>query len=862
MSKNKRKTRGARLRLALSNMRFNIIAFIVLVALALVGMAVIRSSLVQNSWETGMTLAQNYASDEQSSLTVYETLLPFGTASIDMRISEGQSREEILDWLNVYFERLNTVLGEGLVDPYLVIDGEIVAANPWEGDETYDVYSTEWYQKAIAAEGEVIFTDLYIDAISAKPVITAAQKCKQSDAVMAFDILPENKRFEFDSVSLSAHDSFFLCDSTGNIIYKETSLDASDDVLREYVVSLLAGVRSGTFDSPGSKTSDLDGKDRAVYYARMENGWYSIVTALYSDILADYNLLVMSFALSILLFFAVLAGMTWREMKINSRIERTNETVRVLGNSYFALYRIDYGKDTYEMIKGSNYVRDRLPPSGPYGDLLRTAGEVIEENAFKEFQQSFSSENIRRLVSHRVRDFGGDFLRRFGEEMRWVSVRVLFDESLAPEEVVLCFREVEEEKQRQLRQRRLLEDALAVARQNEAAKQRFFSNMSHDMRTPLNAIIGLSELADKNLGDPQRVHQYLEKINFSSRQLLGLINDILDMSRMEHGGVVLNETSFDLRTFMRESTEAFRIQADAEHKDFALEMNIRNAQIVADPFRVGQIFNNLLSNAFKFTSEGDKIRLSVEQLGAVEGEYEKFKFIVSDTGIGMSNEFLPHLFEPYSREMRFSEKQIAGTGLGMPIIRSLVAQMNGEIQVESELGKGSVFTVVLPFALAREADAAARAEASKAPEKEEGAASPLEGMRVLLAEDNEVNMEITTELLSMNGAGVVQAWNGSEALEAFKASEPGYFDAILMDMQMPVMDGCESARRIRALPRKDAKTVPIIAVTANAFAEDIVATTAAGMNAHISKPIDFATLAKTLGALAKGSEKPSEGVEG
>ena len=830
----------ARLKRVLGSMRLNFIAFAALIVIAVIGISLIRSTLFDNAWETGTSMARNYAAEEQSSLTMYETLLTFGTASIDDRTKQGWSREEMRQWTDIYFARLDSVLGEGVVDPYVVLDGEIIAAHPWDVDETYDVESTEWYQRAISADGKVIFTDLYTDVIYGKPVITIAQQCAYADAVMAFDILPENIRFQFDDLSMEAGDSFFLCDSRGQIIYADTGIELPREEVQAYLNSLVARISAGEVEGSGLNISDLDGQARAVYYARLSNGWYSIVTIPHSNILGDFSWLKMCLILMIALFLLLIAGMTWRDMRIGERIERTNETVRVLGNSYYALYRVDYGADTYEMIKGSDYVRERIPPSGPYGDLLRTAGEVVDPDAYKDFLENFSSENIRKLVSRRVRNFGGDFLRRFGNEMRWVSVRILFDESLAPEEVVLCFQEVEEEKQRELRQRRLLEDALEIARKNEVSKQSFFSNMSHDMRTPLNAIIGLSDLAAGHVEDPEKVREYLKKINFSSRQLLGLINDILDMSRMEQGKLVLNSKEFDLKQCMEECVGSFRFQAEAARKTLTLQMDVRDAQVMGDPFRIGQVMNNLLSNAVKFTREGDSIRVTVTQMEAAPGQLCKYRLVIADTGIGMSKEYLPHLFEPYSREMRFGERQAVGTGLGMPITQSIVTQMNGEIHVESAPGEGTTFTIILPFAIAHK-----QAQAAEAADGGEEAFS-LEGKRILLAEDNEVNMEITTELLQMNGVAVTQAWNGAEAVERFREAEAFAFDAILMDMQMPVMDGCEAARRIRALRRPDARKVPIVAVTANAFAEDIAATSAAGMDAHVSKPIDFAHLVKVL----------------
>lgn len=826
------------------DMQLNVAGLLILVILALISSLLLRTALLRNAQSMGVALSRNYAADESNNLSVFETLLSFGTAALDQRVEEGSSKEELLEWMNLYFQQLSTVLGKEIVDSYLVLDGEIIAANPWEGDDTYNVYETEWYQKAVAAEGKVIFTNLYVDAISDTPVITAAQKCSTAEAVLAFDVFPENVTFQITDQELSPGDSFFLCDGEGNVIFHHTELKMDDPAIHAYLSDLISQIEAGELAGYDDSITDLNGQTRGVYYTVMENGWYAILTRPYSNILRSMNWFYLAFAAIIGLFLLMAVIMTWRSVRTNARMERTNETVRVLGNSYYALYRVDYGRDTYEMIKGSDYMRARLPESGAYGDLQKALGEVIEPDAYEEFMRSFSRESIQSLVSRRVRDFGGEFLRRFGEEYRWVSVRILFDESLAPEEVVLCFREVEAEKQGQLRERKLLQDALELARQNEASKQSFFSNMSHDMRTPLNAIIGLSQLAAQHADDPVQTAEYLNKIHYSSRQLLDLINDILDMSRMEQGKVVLNNQWIDLRACVEECIGSFRFQAEHDGKTLQEFVEMEDRWVLADPVRIGQVLNNLLSNALKFTSPGDTVSVSLTQIESLESP--RYKLVVSDTGMGMEADFLPHLFEPYSREMRFGARKVAGTGLGMPITKNLVTQMNGEIRVESQPGKGTTFTIILPFTASSEVAPGQENHEEESHSQDKQAPVTLEGLRILLAEDNEVNMEITTELLSMNGVQVTQAWNGREAMEIFRDSQPFSFDAILMDMQMPEMDGCESARRIRAMHRPDAAVVPIIAVTANAFAEDVAATTAAGINAHVSKPIDFALLQETL----------------
>ena len=838
-------------------MRLPLVAFAALTLLTLAGILLIRTALLRNAREAGTALSASCAAEEEGRLSVYETLLNFGVASLDSRLAAGESRQEIRDFVGMYFRRVDSVLGSGVVDPYVVLDGEILAANPWEGDAEYDYASAPWYVQARSAEGHVIFTDVYTGAVYGRPVVTAAQSCAQDGAVMAFDILPEHLSFE--AAELKEEESFFLCDGKGTAVYQKTALELPQEEVQAYLTSLVERISSGELEGGGA-VRDTDGRRRAVYYTRLDNGWYSIVTVPYGVILGElwqvgWALLLM-FAVSLLALFALAR----REQHLGERARRANETAQVLGNTYYALYRVNYERETYEMIKGSDYVRSRIPAFGPYGELLRTAGEVIEAEAFRDFTKSFSCENIRQLVDRQVSDYGGEFLRRFGGEYRWVSVRVLFDAALEAQEVVLCFREVEREKERQLQERRLLEDALQLAKQNEQSKQAFFRNMSHDMRTPLNAILGSSELARQHLDEPQRAAGYLDRIDSSGRYLLGLINDILEMARMEHGQVQLESRPFDLRKCVDDCLAAFRIQAGREGKALRENFAAGPETVVGDERRIQQILNNLLSNAFKFTPAGGEITLSVRQTES--GEYGRYEFAVADTGIGMSPEFLRRIFEPYAREMRFGDRAASGTGLGMSITRSLAALMGGEIQVESEPGRGSRFTVVLPLPSAEPGQAGPAAEAAaRAAARPDAGAFTLEGLSLLLAEDNEINMEITTEMLAARGVRVAQAFDGTEAVELFRQSAPFAFDAVLMDMQMPGLDGCAAARQIRALPRADAQSVPIIAVTANAFAEDVAATAAAGMDAHISKPIDFKKLAQALEQLLcageKGNKRPS-----
>ena len=818
------------------------------------GISLVRTKLLQNAHSMGMSLAQSYATEEETHIASFRNFMDLGIQYVEEISLRGGSPAEIQEWLHSYFSKLTVILGGNAIDPYAVVNGRIIAANPWEDDEGYDYRSTDWYQRALEADGELIFTDVYTDAITGEPVVTAARKFGQPDDVLAMDIYLRNFLLGSDELSVAEDCSFYLCDSTGTLIYASTGWSVTNETLQWYTDKLLEGIYDGSLSSYDASFVDPDGVVRGVYYHQMSNGWTVILTVpIQSVLMGDRNLTIYFLVGVGVLVFAILAAMVIRDLLQSKRIRLAGNTIEILSDSFYAIYRVNYREGTYAAIKISPDMVDRLPPSGDYDALLQAVRELVEPNTYHEFELCFSLESIRQRVAEHVADYGGDYQRRFGDTYKWVNIRTLYDARLAPDEVILCFREVDVEKRQELQHTIILQEALDTARKSTKAKSAFFSSMSHDMRTPLNAIIGLSELAQKNADDREKVDDYIRKIEFSGKHLLALINDILELSRLESGRNTLAHEQFDIRLCIEEIADIFRVQAAQENKRFTVQFDLRVSAVMGDAFKLGQILNNLLSNAFKYSEAGAQISLSVRQFDFQQ--HSKYQIIVEDTGIGMSEHFLTHLFEPYARETHFATRPTIGTGLGMPIVKSLVQQMSGEISVESELGKGSKFTVTLPLVAATAANSSA---ATTEPASE--ALSDLSGRRILLAEDNELNMEIATEILAMNGAEVIQARNGAEAVHLFEASAPHSFDAILMDMQMPEMDGCEAARTIRRLDRPDAAHVPIIAVTANAFAEDIAKTTEAGMNGHISKPIDFKVLLQTLSTLfvhRRGDDDPA-----
>ena len=393
-----------------------------------------------------------------------------------------------------------------------------------------------------------------------------------------------------------------------------------------------------------------------------------------------------------------------------------------------------------------------------------------------------------------------------------------------------------------------LQKALEQAKTASVEKSNFLFNMSHDIRTPMNAVIGMTSLIRHDAGNKDKVIEYADKIDISSQHLLGIINDILDMSKIEAGKTVFKYDDFSILNFIQEINNLFHSQIDENKQNLTTKKNIRHEWVNGDQLHLMQIFSNLLSNAVKYTQEGGKIQFLVEECETNSSVHAKYRFLVRDNGIGMSADFKDKIFDAFTRAESSVTNKIQGTGLGMAITRNLVEAMGGTIDVESELGQGSCFEILIELRIAED-----RTVALAAQEKtDEQDGNILQGMRFLCAEDNELNAEILTELLKIEGAECTICENGEEVLKAFEQSAPGDYDMILMDVQMPVMNGYEATKAIRRSSHELAKKIPIIAMTANAFSEDIQHSLATGMNAHVSKPVEMKVLEKTIRSIKSG----------
>ena len=518
--------------------------------------------------------------------------------------------------------------------------------------------------------------------------------------------------------------------------------------------------------------------------------------------------------------------------------------------AYQMLIAVNLTRNSYRMLEYQRFPVRQPGEEGSFESLIQAELATVHPDYQAEFIGKFSRDSLlhafshgRRIVTMEVPHLGEDGI------YHWNFTQVVWVESPDTDDVleITLSRNIDEERQqreealeKERRSKQLLEDALQKAEKASQAKSDFLSRMSHDIRTPMNAIVGMTELAQLHIGEEDKLRDYLKKVESSCGHLLGLINEVLDVSKIESGALTLEEAEFDLRALVREAVELVRLSLESRRQTLSVEIDgAVHPRVLGDARRISQILVNILTNASKYTGEGGTVVLRLEELDKGERESGTYRFTVEDTGIGMRPEYLAHIFEPFSRADDSRTSKVPGTGLGMTIVHNLVEMMNGDIQVESEYGRGSRFTVTLCLAKCD-------APAVVTPKKSETDETSFPGLRALLVEDNELNRQIAVEMLGLLGVWVEIAGDGRQAVEAVRSHPPLYYDVVFMDVQMPVLNGYDATREIRESGLERIDELPIIAMTADAFAEDVKQARLAGMNGHLAKPISIGQLKGVL----------------
>lgn len=525
------------------------------------------------------------------------------------------------------------------------------------------------------------------------------------------------------------------------------------------------------------------------------------------------------------------------------------QVLESLAKSSIFIARINLSDDTFRIVHNSDRGVLKGSKEGSFTGFIRHIGkEAFHPDDYPMIRRLMDYGEFSDYIYSSNGSFEMEVRLKEGSEWKWrrINFALAEEKNGVPQVVILSINDIDYAKKQREQMKEAMELAYKQAKQASAAKSEFLSNMSHDIRTPMNVILGMTQIAGKNTDNPEKIKDCLSKIEQASQHLLELINDVLDMSKIESGKIELNEKPVDIVELMK--NVIFMVQDMAAKKSIESRINIDalpKEMVICDPVRVQEILINLLSNAVKYTPEGRWISFTAKKTASLGG-YNSYKFIVEDGGIGMSADFLDKIFEPFSREHTEQTQNIQGTGLGLSITKSIIDIMQGNIDVTSEREKGSRFEVSLRFRISGEKAYEGENEEQTVPQDWDG---KLAGHRILLVEDNELNREIFVELVSSTGVEIDTSVNGLEGVERVREHEPGYYDMVFMDVQMPVMDGYEATKHIRELERERSEAqerLPIIALTANAFSEDSDKAVKAGMNAHLSKPISVPKLMSVM----------------
>ena len=526
------------------------------------------------------------------------------------------------------------------------------------------------------------------------------------------------------------------------------------------------------------------------------------------------------------------------------KLEERYNIIKSMSSIYFASYYIDLKRNTFIEFSSTDDIHKVISKVGKAQESLYKA---VDNLIVPEFQDAMREFWDLSTIVDRLKDKNAVSTRYIGVNSGWSTAYLIAGDRDEEGNVLHIFyaaRTIHDEKEKEEKANQEIQKAIKAAEDANAAKTAFLFNMSHDIRTPMNAIMGFRDLLEKYQDDPIKRADYLVKIKDSSNVLLSIINNVLEMARIEKGVIQIDEVPWGVEQFNDVLFSTFDELMAEKGVEFTRELDVTHHCVLCDPIKLREIYFNIISNAYKYTNPGGKVHMKLEELDCELPGYYMFKTTISDTGIGMSEDFVPHIFEEFSRENSTTENKIEGTGLGMPIVKRLVELMGGTIEVTSKKGEGSVFVVNIPHKIA---DIEYK-EMSNADSIDD---SIIVGKRVLLAEDNELNAEIAIELLQDEGFIVEHAEDGKICLNMLMEAEEDYYDIILMDIQMPNMNGYEATRKIRKLDDSKKASIPIIAMTANAFEEDRKNALEAGMNFHISKPVNIKELLTIMVAMTK-----------
>ena len=805
------------------------------------------NKVMDNLNELGHLRLNVFSSHISQRIDTYKMAMEMGAEQLDLLVATGASDEEISAWLKEFVTYIERATHIGKLKAYAVGNNEYTGRFAGSFSYSLDNISTEyfrntfWFEKAIQYQSYPIFTPVYKDIFDNQDVITISISAVSGKGVLALALYVDNIEASWlPRKNIFDDNTYMLLDSQGGHIAAINLPQLKKCTQEELYKKVYEAVEKSN-TSVGTARLDIDHNEKFhLFFKKNRYSGYTSVVLINNNKLFSTSPIWHLRYLIILMILAIASIVIYSEENyLNKKLDDSNSVIEMLGNSYYAIYRVNIITEEYVILRGTNFICSTINHEGKYNELYSLLLASLDEGTVDEFRNSFSIENIKQMAKNNQLDYSVDLRRMLEDGYRWVNLRFIMDKTVSEEYVLLCFRECEEERKRELAHIGLLEDAVSALKESAESKRILYSSVSHDMRTPLNGIIGIAELMGHHLNDPDKIADYLEKIKMSGSQLITLIDNFLEMAKSESKTMEASNETFSINQQIGEIINIFTLIAQRDNKNFSASINIKNDKVQGDLNKLMHILNNILSNAFKYTKENGTITMTITEKH-LSSDNLWYQFVISDNGIGMSQKFLEQIYTPFAREKRNETRGITGTGLGLSIVHNQVHRMDGEINIESQYGKGTTVTITLPFEKA--------ADDSKDIKHDDDSYKQIDlsGATVLAVEDNVVNMQILVELLSLKKINVLQAWNGEEAVDMYKQSELFGIDAILMDIQMPVMDGLDAARLIRKSGRADAASIPIIALSANIFEEDIAESSAAGMDAHLAKPVNLNMLYATL----------------
>lgn len=778
------------------------------------------------------------------------------TAAIELSnyITDNTTKQDYFNWLNRYYEHIKNTLFLQDVNVYFASDNILIDrkfGDILKIDNSYEYKHQDWYTKALAKPLVPIFSEVYVDAFTKQLVASASIGLPDGKGVLGIDLqintFGTNKFFNQKTLDTTIN---FLMDYKGEIIayyskdnntYDRDNINNMPFILQIKEKILTSDEANGSF-----KIKNPDGRKYSIFYKQYhETKYYSVAVIddneMYTsieDTLSKYIIIFIILAFAVLI--AYLDG-----YYLKKRADDSDDVVDMLGNIYYCIYRINLETNTYNIVRSAGNKSCKINSAGVYDDFFNKYASTLDEASRKEFLSTLSIKYLKEMAKNHSFNMDKYFHKNIQGQNEWINIRIIRNKSISKKYILLCFKECNDERERELAHIELLEEAVEALKESAESKRILYSSVSHDMRTPLNCIIGIAELMTASINDKDKILDYIEKIKISGSQLLTLISNFLEMAQSESKALDYSLVEFNLENKINEISSLFHTVAERDNKKFIVDFNVTHKNIKGDANKLMHILSNILSNAFKYTKDNGIIKFTVQE--NTVPSIPRFQFIIEDNGIGMSEDFLKTIFTPFNRENRNDTKNITGAGLGLSIVNSQVKHMNGDIKIESQYEKGTKVIITLPFEVMKSNTLNQDIENKNDNIDNES----LSGLNVLVAEDNVVNMQILTELLKLKNINVTQTFNGLEAVNTFKNSKEGAFDILIIDIQMPVLNGLETAKDIRNLDRSDAKTVPIIALSANVFEEDVAASLEAGMNEHLAKPVNLPQLYGTIVKLIK-----------